>query len=261
MTKGDDYPRGHEELYQLGFLDKLRVLRDDERAGFLPSTYIENTMAVSFLDYVDSEDYHAGIANQLQEVFLHQFKHVGAGNVLQGRIAGQRAVRSVAYEMADFLFDATKSVDALTSLNDEIRDCPNPNVAVAEEIGAEHPGYAPLVRYYDLSELRQTGGNEEINFDPLHPVENEKIYPEPDRRKVIEDQYTGELSLGIVKAWIAEFVGAVDIGVVRKMVIEAKVDQEKRTLFWADRLRETNRHGAAWPIGKAALEAMHLPIR
>ncbi len=289
MVKGEQSPspKEQEPLFELpeGWQedrldnrDKLRALGYDPRAGFLPTTHTEKTAALTLLDYIDvpsergawrppHKGHPAKTAGQLQEVFrFHEKLHRDAPAT--GKEEGGRALRSIAFSFGDYLANAIAQKSALDKLKADVADCPNPKVTLAEELGADHPGIAPLRRFFDLYELRK-GTFPAIGFDPLKPRQVRDGIDDPDRNKYVYDQYTGEDVDPVVAAHIAKLAETFKIGTVRTTILRgnfnlidsAVIDQQKRINFWTGRLREARQHLAARPIADRVLASLGIAIR
>ncbi len=240
---------------------RLQALYDDERAGFLPTTNREKNQAITFLDYMDHSSYPSHIAKQLQEIFVHQKNLVWRYAPDIAVNEARKAVMSVAFELGDYLINSVHQLDALTELGTSIDECPNPKVTLLEEIGLNHRGYAPLIRYIDISNFRKNGLDESLGFNPLKTREDRSPKLDPDKNKTIEDQYTSEMINPIVLAHVDELVSSMTIGQTRIISKEAISDQLKRRAYWEKIIRDTRLHGAAWIVGKKVLTNLDLPLR
>ena len=232
---------------QLTTRQKLEGLRDDPRASFIPATYDETSYAISLLDYVDNPRYGAASANQLQEIFVHQAKAKVPGQKFDPR-KGQRAIRSVTFEMGDYLLQSIQQFEALSSLWDQIDACPNPSVTLLEEIGPSNVAYGPLIRYMDLLALRQRGATV-AEYDPMSVViDRSQPQPYDGKNKTLEDPYTAQNTKQEVLDRISDKVATLTIGQTRKLVQDAAINEERRANFWGARLKEVMKHGAAKPV-------------
>ncbi len=238
---------------QLDTQAKLKVLWEDELAGFLPATNHEKNQAVELLDYVGNPKYPAGIGNRLQEIFLRQKN-------AEGPEMAKRALISIALEYGDYLINATDQAMALETLRAGIHNCPNPFVSLEEELGKGHLGFAPLVRFIDLSEMRDKGYVSGAKFSPMYSRSN-RNNSDDTRNKTVDDPYTVPQPRKDVAKRIEAKAQELTIGDSRQLVVEALTDQQKRAAFWEARLRETRAHGAAWIIGRKILEELELPLR
>ena len=239
--------------------ERLQAISADPRAAFLPATHREKNTVLTFLDYLDNPAYPRRTADQLIEVFRHQQKPQGAGSR-----EGQRAVESISYELGDFLANAVASHNVLADLQVLINDCPNPYVTLAEEVGDYHAGYGVLQRFLDLSELRDQTRVADLRRDPLRTREFRWAKDGPGKRKAVEDQYTAlEPKQAFVKR-MNRLTPTITIGQARHMVVEAVNNEEKRALFFQDRLRDLRklpgRHifKVVWDVAEATLSEQQL---
>lgn len=254
-----EFELGEEYLpnQELNLMGKMRTLLRDPNAGFLPTTHNEKNNALAQLDYLERP---GKIAHQLEEIRRHEENRVGF-KTPAGLAAGRRALFSIAFEYGDYLANATNQIPKLQDLWKGIRDCPNPNVTLTEEFGSEHPGFAPLVRYFDLSQIPKKGHVAGITYDPLHTRPNRQKADEEYRNKTVEDQYTADETDPAVAARIAHISETLTIGSARQLIEDALNDQNKRKLFWTARLRETRLHGAARPIADRVLNNLGIALR
>lgn len=233
---------------------KLQALRDDTRAGFLPASHDEKTKALAFLDYMDNPTYPSNIAHQFQEIFVRQNHKL--------RLSTQKAAQaltSIGFEMGDYFLQARQQAVALNDLARLIDDCPNPKVTLAEEIGADHPGYAPLVRYLDILAVREQ--DKQLSpFDPLRVKVDRGPQEFEGKNKTVHDSYNATNPRPIVRERIVEQIHTLRIGDVRNAVVDAAHNEAQRTAFWQARLYDTYRHGAVWIASKRVLESVGLPI-
>ncbi len=254
-----EFELGQEFLpnQELDLMGKLRALARDQRAGFLPTTHEEKNHALAHLDYLD----HPGkIARQLEEIRWHEEKRVGR-KTREGLNAGRRALASLTLEYGDYLTNSVAQIDPLSELWRAMRACPNPNVTLVEELGSNHTGFAPFVRYFDLNQIRQNGHVPGISYDPLRTRSNRQKTEEEDRNKTIEDQYTAEEIDPQVATRIAWLTETTTIGSVRTLISEALTDQNRRKQFWTARLREARLHGAALPVADRILKKLGISLR
>jgi len=280
------------ELPMLGTLEQLRVLYHDSRARFLPTTNMEKNWALSLLDYIDILEPDAPLrapiaghrgrtAGQMQEVFKHQAKRhwkkydqapesYDRSEIRQSAIEdGQRAMKSIAFVFGDFLANAKVQRDALWQFESDLKECPNPAISLAEELGTEHKGLAPFVRFYDLAEFRRQGRVPVLGLDPLKTKVVRQDVDEPDRNKYIEDQYTTADPDDAISERIQYLSNAITIGAIRNSVVcrnvnlasAALTDQQNRLSFWTKRLREARNHAAAKPIAERVFANLGIVVR
>jgi hypothetical protein len=237
---------------ELNTKQKLEGLRDDPHAGFLPATNREKNVAFALLDYIKNPSYKADAANQIQEIFIHQAKPKVEGEKFEPR-KGRVAIKSVMFELGDYLVQSTRQMIALNKLSELVAACPNPDATVLQEIGMAHEGYGPLVRYMDLLAIREHG-TQIAEFDPLTTLEDRG--PNQDfqgKNKTVEDRYTAQYALPEVIEHINMQIAALTIGDIRQTVVDAAANEEKRAHFWTERLGEAMSHGAARPVARSVV--------
>jgi hypothetical protein len=287
--------------------DRLHALKDDTRARFLPTTHREKDTGLVFLDYLDwwtpegaplntpaPESKHPGFAAaQLREIFFHHValktkpvKEAYADSSalapeaeyrparLAGESEGRRALRSKAYEMGDYLLNATTQATNLRQLEKDVKELDShPRITLFEDLGADHPGLPALFRFFDQAAVRKLGllGVPGVGYDPFRTVEYgrdwlEEKDKEP-RNKYVEDVYTAT-DLSEAAATRIEYLGSVmTVGSARsvshpgnKNVLQAAIeDQQNRGRFWDARLREVAAHTILKPIVKDLLEEAKQP--
>lgn len=240
-----------ERKKELTTRQKLEVLRDDPHAGFLPATHREKNYATALLDYVKNPRSRAATASQLQEIFVHQAKPKLFGdkfNPTKGKIA----LKSVTYEMGDYLVQSTRQMIALERLDQLVEACPNPSVTLLEQAGKAHEAYGPLVRYIDLLALRERG-TLMPGFEPLITLENRDTRDFQDKHKTVEDVYTSPLARDDVINRISQTVSILTIGEARQLVKDAATNEAHRADFWQSRLTEVMRHGAVRHVAQSVL--------
>jgi len=263
---------------QVALRGRLRILHEDPRAGFLPTTHEEKNQALTLLSYIDEPQYPAGIGHQLREVFERQKglaitaakERTGEEHLSneawviasgEGVNQGRRALISITNEFGDYTKDALNQTSLLEDLKTRIDDCPNPAVTIADEVGVEHKGIAALLRYKDLSDIRDHGKVEDMPIDPFKTHENRSKQKDPAKNKTLHDAYTGEEPDPIIAERIVEFAYLTSIKDARLLIEAAYADQQRRLAFWIARLQETRSHGAAWLAGRKILENLGLPLR
>lgn len=220
---------------QLTTQQRLQAIVNDARAGFMPTTNDEKNMVLGFLDYLDNPKYPMGINSQLYEIYYNR------ANATHLQVEGERAMRSIAYEITDFYKNARQQIQALAQLRLLINDCPNPFVSLAEEVGEEHPGYAPLIRFLDLDELVKTGSVEGVGGwrEVLKTHNNRQGHSQQRKRKTVEDPYTRAQLEPLFAERLATKPYDLTVGPMRKAIALAISDQEKRFQFMHQRLTET----------------------
>ncbi len=228
----------NNEDQKLSSRQRLEAILQDPRAGFLPATNREKTTVISFLDYLDNPQFPMGANNQLFEVHRRRSKEG------MGEIHGVEAMRSIAYELTDYLHNSAEQLQALRDLRALVADCPNPAVTLAEEIGQKHAGYAPLARFLDLTELATKGQVTGLGLmDPLLTVEDRRPHDEPHKNKTVEDSYTAKAPEPQYKERVEAVAVEVTIGSARGLLQAAITDQQKRFEFMRARLEETELTG------------------
>jgi hypothetical protein len=228
-----DKSRAKAEQPKLSTQERLEAVFDDPRAGFLPTSHREKNLVLTFLDYLDNPAYPLGINNQLYEVFRRR------GNETHLQVEGIRAMRSIAYELVDYASQAQEQLLDLRRLQVAIKDCDNPFVTMLEDIGADHPGYAPLVRFIDLQQKLKTGQDTVLGRDVMRSREDRVDHDPRNKRKTVGDEYTSRLVETEFADRITAQVAALKIGEVRSLINQAIADQEKRRAFWVERLDDT----------------------
>ncbi len=227
-------PASTSELESLERLERMRVIREDSRAGFFPATAQERTATLTYLDYLKNTAYPNGINNQFMEVFVHQQKHG------HGWRAGKRALESIVYEMGDFLDNAMASHTALIDLERLVNECPNPHVTLADEVGAEHPAYAPLARFIDLKNAVEAG-EASILDRAMRTRERRWAREGEGKHKAIEDQYTAKEPKETFTKRISKLAEALTVNVARRELADAISNEERRAAFWMTILKDVKR--------------------
>lgn len=250
-------------LRNLTSRERLVAVQEDPRAGFLPANNDEKNKVLMYLDYLDNPLYPLGINNQFFEVFTHQ-QHLK--NKPNGLELAQQAMVSIPYELGDHLINSTESLAHLRQLDEEVSDCPNPNISLleVEGISPDHPGLGALIRYRDLRELRDKQKLPVGIKDPLRVKEDRRPHDEPGKNKTLEDLYTRKELTEEMKAYIIGQAGNYAVGQVRKLVKAAIEDQEMRQAFLAARLRDfrfapDSRFLPMWAIAEKLLDGLGLP--
>jgi hypothetical protein len=239
---------------QLDVIDRLIVLRDDPRAEFLPFTYREAWQATNMLSYINRP---AGIAHQLQEVFLHNKKLDKERD--DGVDTASRGLISLVFEFGDYATDSKHQRSVLYEFDTLLREeYPNPAPTLAEEFAGGHPGIAPLIRFLDVLGLRDKKISSQIyGYDIMHTVEErDETVDETDveaKHKTIYDPYTAPNISEEVEQRIQQAMEELTIGDIRTLVVDAIGNESKRIDFWKARLIEAKRHGVARKISSMVL--------
>jgi hypothetical protein len=212
---------------------KLEVLLTDPRAKFLPATNREKTTALTLLSYLDSDK---ATAEQLLEVFVSAQKVKGAGVS-----KGLRALESLVYEMGDYYQNATTSLEHLENLENLTEEIFNPNLSLELAIDdLECPGYPPLLRYVTLKKMYEAKEKKVRYYqsDPMVTVEDRVTKVGPGKHKTIHDRYTTPHPIPEIKEQIKLFVSSTSIGEIRKILGEARLNEQYRAQFFKDRITE-----------------------
>lgn len=265
---------------------KLLALQRDRLAGFYPATHSEKNQAVDLLDYAHKRRDHKIMTQvRLQEIFqaskreevkklqaaAHaddpeyqpqpiRYRDTDPALLAEAQEAGQMALRSLMVEWGDYLQNARQSHTGLHSLMEAVDDCPNPRAPLLDEVEADHPGIAPLVRFFDVTHIVQTGFDPDGAFDPLHTIEQRLDERDGFRGKFVYDHYSAPTRDPAVEAHIAETAERTMIGALRTLGVEAVHDQEHRAAFWEARLTEARSHLAARPAADLALASVAVTL-
>lgn len=223
-SDGQEYPL-------LSSRERLQALQDDPRAGFLPKNDREKIKCYTYLDYLDNPKYPLGISNQFIEIFIHQQK----GRNIEKLATAQRSVVSVTHELHDHWQDAQRSIGALTKLYEDL-DGANPRLGLLEDVPADHPGIAVLVRYRDLAVLCDTGRKPETIMNPLRVVEDRRPHADPTKNKTVGDLYTSPAKPPQMDEYIADEAKHMKIAEVRRLLKDALADERAREVFLSDRM-------------------------
>jgi hypothetical protein len=222
---------------QLNTQGRLRAIKEDSRAGFMPTTNREKDQVIAFLDYLDNPDYPYGVNNQFLEVFTHAQKL----RRTNATIDSERGPVSIVYEFGDYLVNATKERKALEDLELLLNDMPNLRVTLHEEqdwISLDHPGLAALLRYRDLDEVLRMGGTNAVK-SPLLTKEYRWTREGPGKHKIIEDRYTAVHNIAApFKKYVEESISSMTVGEARRLIGPAVADQVMREAFMTERLEE-----------------------
>jgi hypothetical protein len=212
---------------------KLIGLRDDTRAGFLPTTHTEKNQGFELLDYMGNPKYPSGANRRLEEIFIHQQK-VARSQGRGGRDIYDMArdsVRSVLNEWGDHLHGAIQSHDELTELKELLNSGFRPDLSlieVTEPDGAKTYDYNALVRFANLKAYRE---GKPLPHDPLRTRQDRSVV-HPDKNKIIEDDYTAVGNLSDIQSYIDEAAATLSVKSGRELIDEAITDQATRRLFW-----------------------------
>lgn len=227
LTKEKD-----KELEKLDKRAKLEIVPSDPRAGYLPSTHREKGRVGIFLDYLDNPDYVFGVNNQLKEVFL-KVKRENDGDDEKG----MRAVESIAWELCDYLQDAIRARQQLMSMREEVLDI-HPDVKVADDELASHPGMVDIVSYLNRLEWLETGQVRGLNRDPLRSTEDRWAHEGEGRHKRVHSPYTSPNRTEAFEKYIAKKLKTLTFGEVKAVIDEVIDNEQHRAIFMARRMRD-----------------------
>jgi hypothetical protein len=219
--------------------DKLIGLRDDARAGFIPTTHTEKNQAFEILDYMNLAKYPKGVTTRLTEIFIKQQRD-GKELGLQGNDLyeyGLQSITSITHEWADHLHSAMLSHAELVKLKELLDSGINPHISTLEALETEPDklyDYNVLVRFANLKSLRDGGA---FQYDPLRTREDRSLI-HPDKNKIIEDVHTELGSVVQIQDFIDQAASELNVKDGRVLINEAITDQANRRLFWYRALRE-----------------------
>lgn len=220
---------------------KLIGLRDDSRAGFMPTNHREKSQAYELLSYMEPGRYEKGISTRLDEIFYRQQRETQKkpGMTPQdGYEVAKDSVRSVVREWGDHLADARASWEKLRDLGRLISETPNPRLSLEEMLDEEGQGQTltQLIRHDVLRKYRD--GEAVLGFDPLW-VREDRTNPTDEKHKTVEDMFTHQ-SEGFMAAYVRRRAQQMSVGEVREIVKEAMADQVNRGMFWRGVLESLN---------------------
>lgn len=250
------------EIDRLESRDRLRVLKEDPRAGFLPFTFKELWQATELLTYLPSQSgeknrkHPAGAAHYLQAIFKHNQALDKARD--DGENTANRALMSLPYEFGDYAADSVRQRQALVDLDKLLRDeHPNPAPKLIEEFPEGHPGIAPLIRYLDAEALREVGGDKADFNRTLHTREDRLELPDDtdgtEKHKTVHDPYTALELSDEIEDRIQIAMETLSIGRIRESVVEAIENEQARLDYWKMILESTKNHMAAKPTSERVL--------
>ncbi len=219
-------PSGAEDT--LTTPQKLLVLIEDGRAGFVPSTHREKNQAVCVLDYIDNPQYRGGVHDYLAEIYSHNKKIKGSP------ITGSFAVRSVLFEFADYTAAAISDISKLKKFESVLQDTPNPRLSLAEA-AADHGQptdiIVPFIKYVDVRDVANdvfTGPH-----DPLTTKESRQPQGSG-RNKTVHDTYDSDHQDLFISGYLALRAETLTVGESRDLVPIALLSQQKRQSFWGN---------------------------
>jgi hypothetical protein len=199
------YERGSTQEMLISEADKLdtrsrmQAILGDDRAGFLPRSNGEKNIVLSYLDYLNNDDYPEGVPHQWFEVMTHvqKYRPPTADRPKPKRYAasdGIRAVESIVWQLADYYADAQAAVRELRVLQTETDNIlPSLKVLEADEANRTLPGLERLIRGHDIEAYVKKGQVIAPVADPLAGTVSRFVDSTergPGRHKVVYDQYT-----------------------------------------------------------------------
>lgn len=257
--------------------ERLIMLESDPAAGFLPTTNREEKQARLLLDYRTSSTGIIRSNKALNEIFRHQeidavqkledsYREQGLDPdnskeeiISAGKEAGQKALVSVVFEWGDYLAQSSRQSDALNDLRKKVIGI-NPNISLTEELGVTHEGITPLIRFIELSAVRDGSLSTEPKLDRLRTVEIRHIDDSSKQKhKVVTDIYSGVKTKEFDES-IIEKARSYKIGELQSIIKEAVLDQEKRRDFWKSRVIEARQHLACKPIAELVLAELGIEV-
>jgi hypothetical protein len=231
----EDVVSGEESEAEYPLADsktKLEGLREDDRAGFLPTTHREKSQAYELLDYMEPGKYERGVTTRLDEIFYRQQREMQKQGMTarEAHDVARDSVRSVIREWGDYYADARHSWVKLEALGKLVADTPNPDLTLESLLDDEAQGetVAQLIRFDILRRHRDT--NDIQGFDPLW-VREDRSAPTEEKHKTVEDMFTHQ-NEGFMAAFIQRRAKQMKVGDIRGTVLEAKRDQALRGKFW-----------------------------
>ncbi len=244
---------------QLDTPERMRVIAQDPRTGFLPTNNTEKNVVLAFLDYIDNPAYQVGINNQFHEIFNHQervFKNKDDGGVRGSE--GNKAVVSITHMLSDFYVNSQAQLQNLQELQIALAEPFSPHATVLDlinngQISMSLPGYTPLARFMDMKEVMKSTNARagKFKYSPLAAVRNEQLKMAPGKNKVVEDRYTGVR--GVIKKnekaeqafdkRIRYETFNLSVKDARKMINEAVANEEKRYDFMWRQMNELSHSG------------------
>ena len=147
-----------------------------------------------------------------------------------------RTVESILYVVSDYLLNAVNSHESLAELQLQLTEYLNPKVLLAEEIGEEHPAYAVLARFKDISEYAATGTVAGLKRLPMRTREDRWTREGDGPHKKIEDQYTAKEPKPAFEKRIAQLPASLTIREARELIAEALENEEKRADFMLEQI-------------------------
>lgn len=234
-------------LPEVSRYDRVRVVAEDPRARFLPTTHLEKNMAFTLLDYIGNLAYPGGVYSQLHEIEQRQRKvytgephHKSHG---EGRLLARMAVSSVLHEMGDFLGSARTSYRDIFALGKHVGDTDNPRLTLQEVANESAETGSPLrpavlVRYIELARIAKSPGESEPEgFDLLRTIENRTLTRTVERsksNKVVRDIFMEDAEN--IADHVTAVAGSLTVRQCRQLCLDALSDQQRRGEFWSGML-------------------------
>ncbi len=210
---------------------KLEALRDDSRAGFLPTTHREKTSAHELLDYMVPGKYTRGVSSRLDEIFSRQQREARKRGMTpqEGHSIAKDTVRSIIREWGDYHANAVSSWTKLDNVQ-ELVDGIYPSLDIQTLLADQGNGevLTQIVRYNALRQLRDT--DEPLGFDPLW-VREDRTRPTEEKHKTVEDMFTHQ-NEEFMAAYVSRRIQGMSAGQIRRGILELKHDQANRGKFW-----------------------------
>ncbi len=241
--------------------DKLIILRDDERAGFLPTTNQEKNQAVKLLEFVHNPRYPEGINEYLNMIFMRQQK-IAQNNGLKGeeiKTSGMNAVMSVVNEWADYLQNARHSQMELRKLQFMARTANQSSSLRAATKPRDGQTYdiAALVRYVDLIDFREHPAH--FSSDPLR-TKTDRQTDDMAKHKTVGDKYTLLAPDEETAAHILAVSMQTTVHKARPIIIDAIKDQALRELFWQKVFQSVNKQDGFSQLAADTLNRIYEPV-
>lgn len=230
MTTAEQAPLPFYEsgLPRLDRYQRIEILAEIE--GFLPVSRPEQTQAIGLEAVIEKPH---GTSKLLAEVALRSKKYMMEDV--------SRASRKIVRNYVDWALDAQTTTQQLNILAEELAEI-NPGLSLAEpdlayDIG--RVGLLKFLRYYDLSQLRETDDVDRLPYDPQ-------------RVNYSEDN-------GGIMAHLEMALASWRVGQVKRKLPLAQQDSSNRFLFWTPRLVEVTKHstGSLKAIAQEGLDKIY----
>lgn len=218
-----------EALPLYGLLDRYqRIETLSYVEGFLPVTRPEQVEAIGLESFPPAI---GGAAKHLAEIALRQRTTTMKDP--------NRTVRRIVLNYVNYATDAHVSGKSLEELQAVITDDINPELILDRVVDIEQPGLLPLLRYFDLAVMRDTGRLYDIGYDP------QKVPYVPENPGIMH--------------FVEEAIGSWRVHQVRRLVLpQAQKHEANRFMFWTDRLSEVIKHyPLVRPIAQDGLDKLY----